>query len=154
MTKADSYRWRETYFVWFPSPRRPTLEQVCAAIRPLDARYQLTHPEADAQGHLESLTIVSPEDRAALEIDYAEGEDVLIEAASAAEQIRPDDGVDPALRAALPHCDARLEIMHFEQTRESDEDGDELDEEFDPSTLLRVLDVLARLTQGVSLESI
>ncbi|MBL8829915.1 MAG: hypothetical protein JNM18_23250, partial [Planctomycetaceae bacterium] len=58
----EQYRWRETYFVWFRSSRRPTLEKVAETIHKLDGKYELSNPASDAQGLIESLTITSIDD--------------------------------------------------------------------------------------------
>lgn len=150
MALDDQYRWRETYFVWFPSARRPTLERVAEIIRQLDGQYELSNPAQNAQGQIESLTITSLEDHSALEIDYAEGEDVLLEANRMADELHADDG-DPGQLARLPHCDARFEVMHFERFFDGETD-DESDEIFDPTALVIVIEALTRLTDGVAID--
>jgi hypothetical protein len=57
--------------------------------------------------------------------------------------------VERAKLARLPQCDARLDIMHFEQVVES-EDGE--DDMLDPSALLLVLEALVKLTGGVGID--
>ena len=49
----------------------------------------------------------------------------------------------------LRSCDARLDIFHFEQMVDVDAEGEEM---FDPSALLVVLDTLAELTDGISVD--
>jgi len=148
---SDAFQWRETYFVLFRSSQRPTLAKVEATLRKLGSHYQLADQQADENGQFESLTLISPDDFAALDISYLEGEDVQEQVAALVEELRPGDGVEPEKLALLPRCDGRFDIMHFEQTVDSGE-GEEGDEMLDPSTLLVVLDALAELTGGVGID--
>jgi hypothetical protein len=148
---GDQYSWRETYFVWFESKRRPTLAQVEEMVRTLPGHFELDAGEADAEGRIESLRIRSHQDHAAVEIDYLFGDEVRAEGATLASEFKPSDGVDPAKLARLRTCDARFDIMHFEEMLSEPED-DELDEMFDPSALLVVLEGLTRLTGGVGVD--
>jgi hypothetical protein len=146
----EQYRWRETYFVWFRSSRRPSLEKVAETVRRLDGKYELSNPASDAAGLIESLTITSIDDHSALEVDYAVGEDVLLEANRTADELKPGDG-DPEQLRRLPHCDARFEIMHFERFFEG-ETEEESDDMFDPTALVIVIEALTRLTDGVAID--
>jgi len=147
---AGQYRWRETYFVWFLSSRRPTLQQVEETIRKLDTHYAISNSAADPKGFIESVTVTSPVDNSALEIDYAVGDDVLLEANRLAEEFGPDDG-DPAKRDQLPRCDARFEVMHFERFFDG-ETEEESEEMFDPTALVIVIEALIELTRGVGVD--
>lgn len=148
---TDNFQWRETYFVLFPSANRPKLAQVEATIRKLGSHYELSDMQADEDGSFESMTVVSPDDFAALDICYLEGEDVQEQVAALVDEIRPGDGIEPAKLAVLPKCDARFDIMHFEQMVDTAgaEEGDDM---LDPSTLLLVLEALANLTKGVGID--
>lgn len=146
----DQYRWRETYFIWFDSKRRPSLEEVRGLVTRLRGHFEVDPGEADDEGLMESLTIRSPQDYAALEIDYICGEEVLTEGAAMAAELKPGDGVDRAKLARLSKLDARLDLMHFEAVPE--EDGEDPDEMFDPSALLTVFEALTRLTDGVGVD--
>ena len=151
MFETESFQWRETYFVLFRASKRPTLAIVEAALRNLGSHYQLTDLQADEQGLFESLTLVSPDDFAALDISYVSGEDVLEQVAALLEEMRPGEGADPAKLAQLAKCTARFDIMHFEQVVDNAE-GEEGDEMLDPSTLLIALDALVELTAGVGVD--
>ena len=63
------------------------------------------------------------------------------------------DPEERAKLARLPKCDARLDILHFEEIvggrSSGEEEGDEM---LDPSTLLNVLDALVRMTGGVGVD--
>lgn len=148
---TESFQWRETYFVLFPSGNRPTLAKVEALLRKLGSHYQLSDTQADEDGKFESLTLVSPDDFAALDISYLEGEDVEEQVAALVEELRPGDGVEPAKLALLPQCDARFDVMHFEQMV-NDPEAEEGDDMLDPSTLLLVIDALVELTRGVGID--
>lgn len=149
--ESDRYQWRETYFVLFRSSKRPTMAQMESTLRRLGDHYQLTDKQADERGFFESLTLVSPDDFAALDVSYLAGEEVLEQGAALAEEMRPVETADAKKLAELPRCDARFDIMHFEQLVEAAE-GDEPDEMLDPSTLLVVLEALVKLTHGVGID--
>ena len=74
MFEDSRYRWRETYFVLFDAKHRPALKTVVKTLSALNKRFELTNRTADSHGQVESLTLLSPDDFAALDICYTEGE--------------------------------------------------------------------------------
>ena len=148
---TESFQWRETYFVLFKSAKRPTLAKVEATLRKLGSHYQLADSQEDGSGSFESVTLFSPDDFAALDISFLAGEDVQEQVAALVDELRPGDGVDPKKLALLPKCDARFDIMHFEQMV-NDSETEEGDDMLDPSTLLLVIDALVELTRGVGID--
>ena len=151
MFENNQYRWRETYFVLFPSKNRPTLKQIHKAITGLNQHLTLTNLVANSQGRLESLTVLAPEDFSALDISYLSGEEGKEQVVTLAEEVAPTCCCEDETQRLelLRKCDARLDILHFEQIVDTDEDGDET---FDPSSLLLVLEKLAELTGGISVD--
>ncbi|MDY0166726.1 MAG: hypothetical protein RBS80_09300 [Thermoguttaceae bacterium] len=151
----NHYRWRETYFVLFASKDRPKLATVQKTLRQLDARYELANASADEGGWFESLTLISHDDFAALDICYTEGEEVREQVQGLVEELRPmacETGCEAQLQK-IKHCDARFDVLHFEEMSESlDDDDDLLDDALDPSALLLVMAELARLTGGVAVD--
>lgn len=149
----ERYRWRETYFVLFPSANRPALVTVEKRLLSLSKRYQLSNQSADEMGLLDSLTLISPDDFAALDICYTSGEEVLEQGAELAEEIGP--GLDPSQRPLLKKLkkyDGQFDVLHFEQVADLPDDEDESDELLDPSALLAVLEVLAKITGGLAVD--
>lgn len=142
-------QWRDTYFVWFPAKRRPTLRQIEAVLKGLPEHFELKFPEQDDDGGFESITLLSPADHSALEISYLAGDDLREQAQSLAEEIKENDDAPPRRLAQLAACDARFDIMLFEQVDDDEDDADEL---FDPSTLLVVLEALAKLVDGIGVD--
>jgi hypothetical protein len=151
MFETERYQWRETYFVLFQSSKRPALAKIESTLRKLGSHYQLTDQQADEAGLFESLTLLSPDDFAALDISYLSGEDVEDQVATLVDEMRPGEGGEAAKPKQLSKCDARFDIMHFEQMVESAA-GDEPDDMLDPSTLLVVLDALVELTGGIGID--
>ena len=47
MEMDDRFEWRETYFILFPSGKRPALKQVEKAVRKLGVHFELSGQEAD-----------------------------------------------------------------------------------------------------------
>jgi hypothetical protein len=158
MFEDGHYRWRETYFVLFDSSNRPTLETIEQTLCGLNEHYELRNQSADEQGRFDSLTLLSPEDFAALDICYTDGDEVVDHAVALAKEMESAaceaDETDNLQR--LLRCDGRFDVLHFEQVSENRQEpesrDDESDEMLDPSALLLVLGALARLTDGVAVD--
>jgi hypothetical protein len=150
----DQYKWRETYFVLFSAAKRPTLAKMTKALQGLNPRFELSNTLADDDGGFESLTLRSPQDYSALDISYVSGEEVQTQGVELAEELRANasDPEERAKLARLPKCDARLDILHFEEIVGGSSGEEEGDETLDPSTLLNVLDALVRMTGGVGVD--
>jgi hypothetical protein len=162
MADSDDLYWRETYFILFPQKRRPTLNQVSAALAKANKRYQLQNPSADDAGLIESLLIESPEDHAAVEISYEVGDAIVEQNLAWAKELKsqlPGDKLQELIKS-----DARLDVAHFERMPASggayaeDNFGDEFDDEeaglemLDPTCLLTVVETLAVLTGGLAFD--
>jgi hypothetical protein len=153
MFERDEYKWRETYFVLFDSAKRPTLGQIEDMLRGLNDRFEMLNPTADDDGRFESITVMSADDYAALDISYEVGEEVVEQAKTLHQELKSSvvDDEERAKLAQLLRCDARFDLLHFEQMTE-DESDDELDEMLDPSALLIVMDALVEMTGGVGVD--
>jgi hypothetical protein len=152
MFENSRYRWRETYFVLFDAKNRPKLTNVTKSLSALNKRFQLTNLSADDQGKVDSLTLISPDDFAALDICYTEGDEALEQAVALVDDLKKgsDEFPPPVPWPTIKKYDGRLDVLHFEQVpEESDEDDDEM---LDPSALLAVLGTLAQLTGGVAVD--
>jgi hypothetical protein len=148
----DQYRWRETYFVLFHEDHRPTLDEVVEALEKLGKRYHITD-KRDTLGRFESVTLVSPSDFAAMDITYTSGEEVETHVQELLKEMRGMtlSEEERAKLKRLPTCNARFDVYHFEQVLEGERAGEE--EEFlDPGALLVVLNRLAKLCHGISID--
>jgi hypothetical protein len=150
MFESDSFQWRETYFVLFDSGKRPTLKKMIATLQELGGQFQLNSSQGDDDGMFESLTLLAPDDFAALDVSYVEGEEVTEQGAALKEEMGPGDAEDAPKLKRLPRCNARFDIMHFEQIVEGPDD--EPDEMLDPSALLVVMEALMKLTGGIGVD--
>lgn len=150
----EEYRWRETYFVLFHRENRPSAERVAAALREVNENYQVADVRKNEAGEIESLTILSPDDYAAMDITFVTGDEVQEHTIELVEEMLPLVARDEKERLRkLPEYDARLDVYHFEQlvfTGPAEED--DLDDFMDPGSLLIVLEKLAELTQGVGVD--
>ncbi|MEQ8789426.1 MAG: hypothetical protein RIC55_24240 [Pirellulaceae bacterium] len=145
------YQWRETYFVLFGKGDRPAAEAVVKSLEQLGPRYELKSVSADEQGKLESLTLLSHGDFAAMDVTYLSGDEVVEQVRELADEMRGTglNAEENQRLEKLPHCDARFDVYHFEEmTFEPDED----DEMLDPGALLIVLERLARICNGVGVD--
>ncbi len=147
----DRYQWRETYFVLFPAARRPALTDVRERLAALSSRYTIEDAVGDEGGKFESLTIISPDDFAALDVCYTGGDEVVEHGQELAQELAAT--VEPAQKPLLKRIkqfDGRFDVLHFEQVEAAGEDdGDDL---LDPSALLAVMEELARMTDGVAID--
>jgi hypothetical protein len=148
----QNYRWRETYFVLFDPKKRPKLQSVVNTIHALNDRYELKNLNADDHGRIESLTVVSPEDYAALDICFTSGDEVREQAATLVADLKKfaGDSCTQIPEKELLSYNGRFDVLHFERIGETPEEED--DEMLDPSALLVVLETLAKLTGGVAID--
>jgi hypothetical protein len=150
----EQLEWRDTYFVLFKQSNRPTLTQVEAAITETSRRLKLENLEADEDGMFESLLVQAPQDNAAVEISYEMGEAVIEQSAELAKQLK--DELPPKQLQQMLKSDARLDVMLFERVRAESLDSDDDDNwetgALDPSSLLNVVEALAKLTGGLPID--
>lgn len=146
------YRWRETYFVLFEQSRRPTLAAFKKMLSKLPGHFQVSAASVEDGDHIESVTVVAPEDNAALDISYVEGEEVVEQANELQDQIKPADDQERQKLRQLNRANARLDVMHFEHVSTFEAEVDEDDELLDPSALLVILDHLVDMTHGVAID--
>jgi len=154
MFEDQGYQWRETYLVFFDPVNRPDLDRVAAALQKISKRFELSNAAADEAGKFESITLMSPDDYAALEISYIEGEEVVEQLPEMLRELKPGalDKTEKAKLAKLAKCTARLDVLHFAQRVEDTGDEEELDDICDPGALLIALDVLVDLTHGIGVD--
>jgi hypothetical protein len=148
----QNYRWRETYFVLFDVKKRPKLQIVAKTLQALNKRYELRNLSADDHERIESLTIISPEDYAALDICYTSGDEVREQVIALVADLKKSagDAVPQISPEELLSYNGRFDVLHFECIAETSDD--EEDELLDPSALLTVLETLAKLTGGVAVD--
>lgn len=154
---AGDLAWRETYVVFFDSAARPTLTQVEAAVGNAGRRMLMENLQANEDGHFKSVMVQAPEDNAALDIRYEEGEAITERVITLAGQMQEE--LDDTQMARLLKSDAWLEVMHFEKmTEPADDFGDEPDDDMmgpeglDPASLITVIEALAHLTDGLPID--
>jgi hypothetical protein len=109
----DELFWLETYFIMFPSSRRPTLSQVEHALAGAVPRLHLENLAADDDGLFASLLVESPEDHAAVEVSYEMGDAVIEQNLEWAKQLQKQ--LSPKQLQQMLTADARLDIAHFER---------------------------------------
>ena len=151
----DQLEWRDTYFILFEQSERPTLTQVEAAITEASRKLKLENLEADDDGMFESVLVQAPQDNAALEISYETGDAVTAQSTDLARQLKGE--LDAKQLKRMLKADARLDVMLFERIQHNGWDGDEDEEDWesgslDPSSLLNVVDALAKLTGGLPID--
>ncbi|MFV1964293.1 MAG: hypothetical protein ACC628_02635 [Pirellulaceae bacterium] len=148
----DEFQWRETYFVLFRNGDRPPVDDVVDALTADDRRFQVHHVRQDNAGRLESLTLMSPDDFAGMDISYVTGEEVTeqVEETRAEMAKATLTAEDREKLAELGECDARFDIFHFEQVTPLDDGEDE--EILDPGALLIVIEKLCLLCNGVGID--
>ena len=149
----DEYRWRETYFVLMQASGRPTGEVIHCALSKENKRYELSETRVSSEGFFDSLTLYSPDDNAAMDITYIEGDEVVEQTTEMVEEMKRSASSEEerAIVKRLAKCDARLDVYHFERiTFLVDEDEEE--EFLDPGSLLIVLEKLAELCNGFPID--
>ena len=148
----DEYQWRETYFVLFSADRLPSAQAVEELLSGLNRNYELRDVRGSDAGGFESLTLLSPDDYAAMDLSCVTGEEVCEQVADLAEQLRATASREELeVIDKIAQCTARLEVYHFEQLVfvGSSGDMDEPDDFMDPGSLLVVLEKIAELCDGI-----
>ncbi len=152
MFEDRRYQWRETYFVFFDPERRPKLEALRSKLKAAGAtHFSIANAATDNQGRIESVTIFVPDDFAAMDISFLAGSEVREEARQLVNELSgPACAPDERKKLErLKRCQARFDVLHFEQSTEEDDEEEGL---FDPSGLLIVLDALVELTDGIAVD--
>ncbi len=127
------------------------LDQVKDRLLRINPRFELVNGEADDVGHFDSITLRSPQDYAAMDISYVSGEEVSDQVDELERDLKGNiDATERPKLTQLAQCDAKFDILHFEQV--SDEDTGDESEMLDPSALLNVMDALIELTKGVGVD--
>ena len=153
MFEDPRFRWRETYFVQFDPIHRPTLEAFKKSLESLGEHFQVENLSADDEGRFESCTLLAPDDCAAIDISYLEGEEVLEQGFEMANELEDsDESAEGFQRVNLLRVfTGRFDVLHFEQVDQAEEDSDN-PEVLDPSSLFLVLEKLATLTEGIPVD--
>ena len=191
MFDDNRYCWRETYLVMLDRLKRPLSAETVQRLQKPGERFEITTPRdvarwGDANGLLESLIVVAPDDSAAVEIRYDEGVEVVKEFAALADELERHEpsAKEQKKIARAREWTAKIELLHFEQIRDApatrrnvpvqlsfprysrfiqnltqdlkppDDDPDEFDlaERLDPNTLIRILKLVTRLTDGIAFD--
>ena len=135
------YQYRDTFFVFFDRQKRPTTEQIVAALESMGDRYQIANVHQTDSG-FESLSVISPYDCSAMDIVYEEGDEVMLQVQDLMDEFRSItlSADDAAKLGRVQSANARFDIY---------ESGDDL---LDPGGLLIVMQKLGELVDGVGLD--
>ena len=146
----DEYQWRETYFILFDQQNRPTAQDVEKLLDTINNNYQVRDVRENEEGTFESLTLLSPDDYAAMDLSCMASEDLGEQLTELAEELKStasEDELDTIKK--IPLYTARMEVYHFEQLVFVGGPDDEPDDFMDPGSLLVVLEKLAEICQGI-----
>src|SRR5690606_726191 len=94
--------------------KRPTFPAWRKMLSALPGHYEISAASIEGKDLSESVTILAPEDNAALDISYVDGEEVIDQAAELQDQVKPADDLERQKLRQLNRASARLDIMHFE----------------------------------------
>lgn len=146
----SEYQWRETFFIFFEDARRPEADKVKKALEQL-GRLEVSNVRADDDGRIDSITIVSPDDFAAMDVSCVAGEEVLEQLPEIISELEPnlDTDEEKSKFKQLPNCTARMDVFHFQRNSGTVSDEESPDEFMDPGGLLVVLERLGELCHGV-----
>jgi hypothetical protein len=149
--EKPGHQWRETFFVMFQADDRPTAKKMESSLRALSKRFVINEVSSDDEGMIESLTLESPDDSAAMDITCVVGEEVREQIPGLVEEIQSniETAEERTTLKRLNKSTARLDVFHFECATDAFMEPDNEDEFMDPGGLLIVLDHLADLCKGV-----
>lgn len=113
----DRYCWRETYFVFFEPERRPLLRDIQRELKDHAGTFRLLEEQTDRADRLQTLTIASYEDHAALDVSYHAGDNVTAEIRGLIETLgRECSAREKEKLLRLTRYRAKFDVLHFEQT--------------------------------------
>ncbi|MDR1483358.1 MAG: hypothetical protein LBT09_00895 [Planctomycetaceae bacterium] len=112
----ERYAWRETYFVLFEPAMRPRFVDVRRNFDIHAGCFSMLDKKVGNDDAMESITIASYEDHAAIEVVYSEGEIVLSESNALFATISKDcPARERELLRKAKKLSARYSVLHFEQ---------------------------------------
>jgi len=153
--EREGFEWRETYFVLFDEAKRPKLKQIEKLLKKLTGNFEISGGDADDDGMFESISLLVPDDHAAIDISYLAGEEVTEQLNELVKELKPScvEADEKKKLARIPQLNARLDLLLFEQVSDDGgEESDEPEEMLDPSSLLLVLEALVDFTGGVGVD--
>lgn len=144
------YEWRETYFVFFHSRNTPSGDELISVLHDLGRQVECANVVKRNDGSLESVTVYSPEDFAAMDITCMTGKDVVEQLPSLVAELRKNcqNQEEQAQIKQILDCDSRIDIFHFEHLESAVAHDDDL-ELMDPGGLLLIMDKIGALCQGI-----
>ena len=150
----NEYQWRETYFVFFRSENRPDSKTVQQALQAINANFNVTNVREGDSSELESLTVLAPDDYAAMDVSIVSGDEVAEQKEDLIQQLLDAAVGDEASQVkAVEACDCRFDIFHFEQLVFVGKSPDDEEDDFmDPGTVLIVMQKLAELCDGIAVD--
>ena len=126
MFDDNRYCWRETYLVMLDRLKRPQAAEAVQRLQKLDRRFEIATPGGvklcdTVNGLLESLVVIAPNDNAAVEIRYCEGDEVAKEFAALADELeRHGPSAKERKKIAWAReLTAKIELLHFEQIQDA-----------------------------------
>ena len=146
------YQWRETYFVYFDAKNRPSTEAIQTMLKELNSGYDISNVRSAEDGEFESLTLISKDDYAAMDLTCVATLEMQEQTQELVEQLKENAMPDERdMVKQVSSSDCRLEVYHFEQLVFVGATGseDELDDFMDPGSLLVVLNQIAEMCDGV-----
>jgi len=148
----SEYQWRETYFVYFDAGKRPSTASLKAMLSELNSAYELSNIRSGDDGEFESLTLISKDDYAAMDLTCVATEEMQEQTQELVQELEANampDEKEMINRVGESNC--RLEVYHFEQLVfvGATESEDEPDDFMDPGSLLVVLNQIAEICDGI-----
>ena len=121
------------------------------ALEDLGRQYEVFEVRSDDEGRFDSLTLISPDDYAAMDISYVSGEEVTEQTKELVNELKQTTATETEIDdlRRIMELDARFDIYHFEEIVTGDAEDDEF---MDPGCLLQVMEELTRLVDGVGLD--
>lgn len=148
----SEYQWRETYFVYFDGSHRPSTDAIRAMLHDLNSGYDISNVRSSAAGEFESLTLISRDDYAAMDLTCVATEEMREQTQELVEELKENALPDETeMVAKVRDANCRLEVYHFEQLVFVGASGsdDEPDDFMDPGSLLVVLNQIAEMCDGI-----
>lgn len=147
------FQWRETFFLFHRPEKQPTVKSVERTLKQVNPRFEIREINGDADGKFASLTLIAPDAYSAIDMSYAEADELAEQIETLQKELTATDAEDREKVGRIRPTDMRLDLLHFEQiVVGEDDDDDEMDAYFDPGALILVINALAKLCDGVGVD--
>ncbi len=154
MFDHPEYEWRETFFLFHRPDKRPMAADVKQSLMVANPGFEICELHGNDEGELASMTVIATETYSAIDLSYAESDDLGEQIAELKQELTPIDDDERKKMNRISGSDMRLDLLHFERMIPGSEDGDDTGGFFDPGALILIINTIAKMSEGVGVDPV